>query len=257
MSEALLSIRDLELRVGRRVLAPQLSLKLAAGSRTALIGPNGAGKSTLLKHILGLLPYQQGQIAVAGQDIARLNEEQRSALLAYVPQQSQLHFPVPVADVVAMARFREQGFGRLSSSAAAAVDTALSDFGLQPLRQRPFTALSGGEQRRVLLARAAASEAPLVLLDEPMAHLDVHHIQQLRQAFLHLQQQGKTLLMVLHDLRDVDICAEAALVLGDGQLHGPAALEDLVESGVVQKVYGVSIGRASQYTFERSPEPPP
>jgi iron complex transport system ATP-binding protein len=158
---------------------------------------------------------------------------------------------VPVADVIAWARFRHQGFGRIHKRDQAAIDQVIVDFSLEDLRERPFTALSGGEQRRVLLARAAASTAPLILLDEPVAHLDMHHILELQQAFGHLQQQGKTLLMVLHDLRDVSVCADAAVVLGQQQLHGPDTLEQLIESGIVQDVYGVSIGRSEQYTFDQ------
>ncbi len=255
MSDTLLDVNKLCLQIGEKILAENISFSLEANSRTAIIGPNGAGKTTLLKTILGIQELHAGSISVAGHSIEHSSEQEWAQRVAYVPQQSQLQFPVPVADVIAWSRYALRGLGNLQQADKEAIESVLELFELQDLRDKPFNQLSGGEQRRVLLARSAASVAPLILLDEPTAHLDMHYILILQNALLRLQEQGKTLLMVLHDMRDVSACAESVLVLGNKQLFGPDNLDELVNSGVVQDVYGVSINMREQYTFEPTESP--
>ncbi len=249
-----LKIEGLSFGVAQRLLQRDVSLSLDAASRTAIIGPNGVGKSTLLRTILGLLPYTTGSIQIMGHEVRALDELQRAKLIAYVPQQSQLQFPVPVADVVGWGRFAHAGSGRLAAADVAVVEETLAQFELCDLRDQPFNQLSGGEQRRVLLARAVASHAPLIVLDEPTAHLDMHHILRLQQTLLALQAAGKTVLLVLHDVRDVDACAEQILVMGKDIVYPQQSMDALIESGIVQDVYGVSIKRREQYYFAAEEE---
>ena len=251
---SVLKIDGLAFGVGNRILQRDVSLCLEQASRTAIIGPNGVGKSTLLRTILGLLPYMEGSIRILGKEVRQLNEMQRAKLVAYVPQQSQLQFPVPVADVVAWSRFAHAGSGRLAAADLDVVEATLAQFELQELRDQPFNQLSGGEQRRVLLARAVASDAPLFILDEPTAHLDMHHILRLQQTLLALQAAGKSLLLVLHDVRDVDACADQVLVMGKQGVYPQQSMDALIESGIVQDVYGVSIKRREQYYFAADEE---
>lgn len=249
MNDAVLQIQDLSLHVAQRQLQSGISLSVAAGERLALIGPNGVGKSTLLKTVLGLLPYQQGHILVNGQELQTLNELERAGLIAYVPQQSHIEFPVPVQDVVSWARYAYNGFARLSVDDREIVKRCLAEFGLTAVAERNVQTLSGGEQRRVLLARAAASQAPLILCDEPTAHLDMKHMLGLDDALSRLCNNGRAVLMVLHDLRDAERFADQVLLMGSNQVHGPGNLAALLDAQLVQDVYGVSIEQREQYYF--------
>ena len=249
MTDYALKVSDLSIAIGKRVIIEDINFELESASRTAIIGPNGVGKSTLLKTILGLLPVQSGTVTVSGKSVAELHEQERAQLLAYVPQQSHMQFPVPVRDVVAWACYANNQFKKLRKEEFEQVERALAEFGLSKLADRSFDQLSGGEQRRVLLARAAASQANLILCDEPTSHLDMQHILRLGDAYDRLVNQGRSLLLVLHDLRDVDALVDQVILLGHNQYYGPAPLAELVESGVVQDVYGVSIEQRPQYYF--------
>ena len=249
MTDAILEIQDLALHMGKRQLHSEITLSLAAGERLALIGPNGVGKSTLLKTVLGLLPYQTGNIQIQDQELSALDEQERARLVAYVPQQSHIEFPVPVQDVVSWARYAQSGFGRLSAEDREIVKRCLAEFGLTAVAERNVQTLSGGEQRRVLLARAAASQAPLILCDEPTAHLDMKHMLGLDDALARLCNNGRAVLMVLHDLRDAERFADRVLLMGHNEVHGPSDLQGLLDAQLVQDVYGVSIEQREQYYF--------
>ena len=249
MTDALLEIKDLSIQIGDRVLHDGLDFSLGLGERLAIVGPNGVGKSTLLKTILGLLPYGSGSLTIAGKELKDLNEQERASLVAYVPQHSQIQFPVPVRDVVSWARYAHNGFGRLNAEDKDAVDRCLANFGLTALAERNIQCLSGGEQRRVLLARAAASQASLILCDEPTAHLDMQHMLKLEDAFDQFTNAGRSVLMVLHDLRDVARYADRVLLMGQDSVHGPEPLQNLLDAQLVQDVYGVSIEQREQLYF--------
>ena len=249
MTEVLFDVQDLSIQIAKQELHSGLNFSLGIGERLAIVGPNGVGKSTLLKTILGLLPYTAGSMCIAGQELRDLDEQKRASLLAYVPQYSHIQFPVPVRDVVGWARYAHNGFGRLRASDHDVIDRCLADFGLTALAERSIQCLSGGEQRRVLLARAAASQAPLILCDEPTAHLDMQHMLKLEDAFDQFTNAGRSVLMVLHDLRDVARYADRVLLMGKDVVHGPTELQGLLDAQLVQDVYGVSIEQREQLYF--------
>ena len=159
----LLDASGLTVRRGGRAVLRDVALSVGAGECVALLGPNGAGKTTLLRALLGLVPFE-GRSSLAG--LAPLERARRAA---WLPQTREIAWPVPVRDLVALGRHPHSRGGPAGS---AAVDAALTRLGLQGLADRPATALSGGEQARVLLARALAQETPLILADEPVAGLD-------------------------------------------------------------------------------------
>jgi len=152
-----------------------VSVSIAAGEMLALLGPNGAGKSTFMKALAGILPCQ-GEVLFDGQPAAGIDRRERARRLAYVPQHSALDAPMLAADVVAQGRFAHRDrWGRPSREDKPAIAAALDATGALPLADRPFTRLSYGERRLVLLARALATGARILLLDEPTAALDVAH----------------------------------------------------------------------------------
>ncbi len=201
---------------GSRQIVQELSFALAPGQVLAFIGPNGAGKSTVLKAVLGLIAHT-GTVQLAGQDLARLDARARARLVGYVPQRSQLHAPMSVRNVVAMGRFAHQGMlARLHGADASAVDEAMRRTDTARLVDRPFSQLSVGEQSRVLIARALATGARTILLDEPTAALDVGHAMALLHLMRRLASDGCAILAVLHDLDQVAQVADHVLLLHEG-----------------------------------------
>jgi iron complex transport system ATP-binding protein len=257
MAEAALLVDRLTSVRGRRPVLQELSFRADPGSVTVLLGPNGAGKSTALKCILGLLPYQ-GEVTLAGQPAAALEPRARARLVAYVPQHSSLDAPLLVRDVVAQGRFAHEGnnpFARPSRAEQAAVELALARTDLQPLAERTFTTLSYGERRRVLLARALATSAPVLLLDEPTAALDVGHALQLLATLRQIARDGTAVVMVLHQLQEAAAVADRALLLAEGRTVGQGTVAEVIAPGPVRAVYGVDMIAGGQFAC-RLPDDP-
>lgn len=227
-------------RPGRPVLRG-VDLQAPAGQTTALLGPNGAGKSTLLKAILGLVP-SEGRIRLGQRPITALSATERAKTVAYVPQRSQLTAPLSVERVVELGRFAHRGV--LQGATARdrdAVAGALRDAGVEALRDRAFPELSGGEQQRVLLARALATEAPVLLLDEPTSALDVRQRLLMHGVLARLRAEGRTVLVVLHDLDEARAHADRAVLLQAGRVAAEGPVDEVVAAGPVGAVYGVEL----------------
>ncbi len=214
-----------------------LSVRLEPGLMAAVVGPNGAGKSTLLQVLAGLLPAR-GRIRWRGRDLARIPFLERGRTLAWVGQESHAEFAFPVREVVAQGRhaWGDDGHG---------VEAALAALDITHLAARPITQLSGGERRRVFLARALATGAPLQLWDEPAASLDVRHALEVLALARRLALQGHTLLVSLHDLRAA-WCFDRVLVLDQGELVGHGPPEEVLTPELIQRVFRVqaSMGQA-------------
>ena len=225
---------------GRRVLR-DVDLSAHPGEVLALLGPNGAGKSTLLKALAGLVRYE-GRVALGGTDLADLAPQQRARRIAYVPQRSLLRSTLSVTDVVALGRYAYVGgFGGLSRGDREAIDHALRTAHADVLRDRIFTQLSVGEQQRVLLARALASDAPILLLDEPTAALDVGEGMAVLGLIRKLAQRQHTIIVVLHDLADARSTTDRALLLKEGRVVERGATADVVAAEPIRDVYGVRL----------------
>jgi iron complex transport system ATP-binding protein len=238
---------------GRQVLR-DVSLDAFPGEVLALLGPNGAGKSTLLKALVGLLSYE-GRIEIDGVDSASLDSRTRAKRISYVPQRSLLRSALSVEEVVALGRYVHGGsFGGMSKTDQQAIDGALETAHADALRGRVFTQLSVGEQQRVLLARALASEAPIVLLDEPTAALDVGEGMAVLRLIRSLASHGHTLIVVLHDLADARSTTDRALLLKDGRVAERGLTADVVSAGPIRNVYGVELVENARIGFEPASE---
>jgi iron complex transport system ATP-binding protein len=179
-----------------------ITLRVMPGELLGLIGPNGAGKSTLLKLIARLILPAAGSVAIQGTSVARLREREIARRIAVVPQDFAVQFAYTVRQIVALGRMPHQGTWQVERAEDRAVVTeALAATGLSAFADRPFNALSGGERQRVLIALALAQAAPILLLDEPTAHLDIKHQVELLDLMRQInQQRGTTIIATLHDL---------------------------------------------------------
>jgi manganese/iron transport system ATP-binding protein len=220
---------------GRRIALDDVSLTVRQGSLLAVIGPNGAGKSTLLKLIAGLIRPTSGTLSVLGGPPGSA-----ARAVAYLPQAEAVdwEFPVTVGEVVMMGRYARLGFGRQPGSADRdRVAAALETVGMADAVDRQIGALSGGQRRRVFLARAIAAEPELYLLDEPVTGVDATTQEELMDVLEAEARAGKTVIATTHDL----ICAaqrfhEAAFLNGRLVAQGPAEL--VLDQKLLSETYG-------------------
>lgn len=235
----MLTISHLTVRRAAVTVLRDVSLAVAAGEILAVIGPNGAGKSTTLKAALGFIAHE-GIVTVAGRAVAAMSPRERARCLAYVPQRSQLGVGMDVRNVVALGRFAHHGdVSRLSATDAAAIERALERCSITMFADRPFTQLSVGEQQRVLLARALATEAPVLMLDEPTAALDVGHALDLLALLRSLALDGKAIVVVLHDLDQVARLADRVCLLDHGQVRACGPVAEVFTDAHLAAVFGV------------------
>ena len=197
------------------------SFAIPKGTITALVGVNGAGKSTLFKAIMGFVPAARGEIRLLGMSV---NDALKRNLVAYVPQAEEVDwaFPVLVEDVVMMGRYGHMGFLRRPKPAdRAAVDAALDRVNMSEFRHRQIGELSGGQRKRVFLARALAQEGRVILLDEPFTGVDVTTEEQIIALLRELRDEGRVMLVSTHNLGSVpEFCDRTVLVKGTVLAHG-------------------------------------
>ena len=200
------------------------SFHLGPGTIAGLVGINGAGKSTLFKAIMGFVAPSAGEVRIAG---LAAREAQRRGLVAYVPQSEEVDwsFPVLVEDVVTMGRYGHMGFLRIASRKdKLKVDAALERVGMSAFRKRQIGELSGGQRKRVFLARALAQEGLVMLLDEPFTGVDVATEQAIVSLMRELRAEGHLMLVSTHNLGSVpDYCDEVVLVRRTVLAAGPTA----------------------------------
>ncbi|NRB05790.1 MAG: manganese/iron ABC transporter ATP-binding protein [Rhodobacteraceae bacterium] len=197
------------------------SFAIPKGTVTALVGVNGAGKSTLFKAIMGFVPTSAGEIRILGRPV---KEALRDNLVSYVPQSEEVDwaFPVLVEDVVMMGRYGHMGFLRRPKAADhAAVDEALDRVDMRAYRHRQIGELSGGQRKRVFLARALAQDGQVILLDEPFTGVDVKTEEQIVSLLRELRDEGRVMLVSTHNLGSVpEFCDRTVLVKGTVLCHG-------------------------------------
>lgn len=197
----MLELRDITVVLGGQTIVSGVDLTVEPGELLGLLGPNGAGKSTLLRSIAQLTPLQRGEVVLAGQLVRNIAAQERSRLIAYLAQQGPVHWPLSVERLVALGRFPHlSSWQKLRREDQQTVESILAETDLLNLRQRIVTSLSGGERSRVLLARALAVDADLLLADEPVAALDPSHQLQIMQLLRKYADKGKSAIVVMHDL---------------------------------------------------------
>lgn len=228
-----LVIEHMTVQLGGRSILHEVNMQAPRGQVTAIIGPNGAGKSTLMRAVLGLVPAR-GTVLLDGMPLPD-RAEARAQVIAWVPQRSRLDADLSVDEVVAVGCYSCQ------EPRAPRIAAALTQVAAGSLAQRRFPSLSGGEQARVLLARALAGGARCLLVDEPGAHLDLAHRLALYSLLRSLAGNGASVVCILHELNDVNRLADHCVLMHAGRVvtAGPPAA--VISDHELRPVFGIGM----------------
>lgn len=220
---------------GRRVVVKSVSLTLRRGEVVGLLGPNGAGKTTCFYMITGLIPADHGRIMLDGEDITEFPMFQRARLgIGYLPQEASIFRGMTVGEnVTATAEIAEKD----KTARKKLVDELLEELGVDHLRDSPAMALSGGERRRVEIARALATRPGFILLDEPFAGIDPLAIADIRDLILYLKARGIGILITDHNVRETLQITDRAAIIHDGEVLFEGSPENVLRDPSVRRVY--------------------
>ena len=254
MSDPVVEIRRLVVHRGGRNILNVEDLTLQGGQVAVVLGPNGAGKSTLLQCLLGSVRPTAGEVRVLGNRVAPRRAVSLSQLrcrLGYVPQVLAAHSETPlnVREVVAIGRTGIAGLFRpLTRNDWCIVDSYIEKFGLADLAHRAYANLSGGEQRKTLIAKAMVQQPDILLLDEPTANLDLFWREQIVAMLESLHTNaGLTILLVCHELEVIPTCCARLMVLQDGVMAADGRPEHVLTPGRVESLYGPRLRLVGQY----------
>jgi len=236
---ALLSARDVAVRLGDTPVVRGASVTLHAGALVALVGPNGAGKTTFIRALAGLLPAD-GEIMIGERQLGIMGTRERARAVAYLPQGHVFHWPMQAAAVVALGRHpHTDPFATPSPQDRAAVSRAMQRTATEAFADRRVTTLSGGERARIALARALATEAPVLLADEPTASLDPRHQLVVMELLRSAARDGGAVLAILHDLTLAARFADRVLVMDGGRIVADDVPSEALSPQRVAEIFGV------------------
>ena len=239
----MLKIDGLSVSYGARRVLHEISLEVSSGEVLALIGPNGAGKSSLVRAVSGIIPADSGAVRTNGDDLLALPPMQRARLLAVVPQAVSLPPAFTVWETVLLGRTPYLNFlGQVSAADEEIVRRALARVDALELADRRVGELSGGEQQRVLLARALAQATPILLMDEPTAHLDLQHqvsLMELVRGLAHAE--GLAILIALHDLNLAARYADRVALLVGERIEATGTPAQVMTAERISAAYGLPV----------------
>jgi iron complex transport system ATP-binding protein len=239
----MLEIQSLTVNYGKQPVLQGVSLRVERGQALALIGPNGAGKTSLIRAVSGVLKARSGSVCVGGANIHRLSPAERARLMAVVPQARSLPETFSARQVVTLGRTPYLDWlGNPGPRDRERVEWALERAGALDLAERPIGELSGGEQQRVLLARALAQDTAILLLDEPTTHLDLRHQAGLLSLVQNLAHEGGlAVLMALHDLNLAALYADRVALLVGGRLQAEGSPAEVLTPRRLTAAFGVPV----------------
>jgi iron complex transport system ATP-binding protein len=236
-----LRVCELSVGYGKRTVLEGVDLELNPGEILGIIGPNGAGKTTLLRAMAGALRPQGGAIYLDGQALSKLSARDLARRMAVVSQVPTVSLDFRVRELVELGRLPHlRPPDHLGPADRNAVERALRLTGLEELADRPISSLSGGERQRVFLAMALAQEPRILLLDEPVVHLDVRYQLEFLNRVRKLSQEGLAVAMALHDLNLASRFSDRLLLLGQGRVLAQGRPEEVLVPELLEQAFGVT-----------------
>lgn len=242
----MLKARSLTYHTQERNLIHDISLDFLPGILYGVLGPNGSGKSTLLKTLSGIWEPTSGQVFWHEEDLLKKTRHEISQTISLVPQNPQVQFEFSVRDFVSMGTYTHQ------RKKKEIVDLALTTVNMLHLQQRGILSLSSGERQRAYIARSLVTEAPVMLLDEPTATLDIRHQLEIWRLLKMLANQGKTIIVTLHDLPSTARFCDQIAVLDKGKCIAKGDFDQVMRPHLLKEVFGViaQVSQPAHFSFD-------
>ncbi len=239
----MLEVRGLHVAYGSRDVLRGIDLRVEPGEVVGLVGPNGCGKTTLLRAVTRLTPWQVGDVAIGGEPVQRLTRRDLACRAAVVPQSPMLPAGFTALDIVVMGRTPRLSFLQQESAEDYGIARdALARVDGADLAMRPVDELSGGERQRVVLARALAQQAPLLLLDEPVANLDIGHQMSVFQLLRELAaREHLAVLVTIHELVLASLYCDRVALMADGAIIADGRPADVLTAERIARAYGARV----------------
>lgn len=238
----MLKLNDIRFSIENKTILDGISVNFEPGKIHGIIGPNGSGKSTMLKNICRIWEPQAGTIFINTKDYRSIPRKELSKIVTLVPQQTNVSFPIPVYDIVAMGRNPHLGrFEGLKKTDQEIIDRALKQTNIYELKDRNINELSGGESQLSIIARAFATEAALILLDEPTSELDIKHTLAIISILYTLKEQGKTILVTMHDLNLARKFCDTISIIHRGKMFFTGSPEQAFSEDNIRQVFEVNV----------------
>ncbi|MBR6001129.1 MAG: LPS export ABC transporter ATP-binding protein [Oxalobacter sp.] len=241
MTISKLTVQGLQKTYGRRTVVSDVSLDVSSGEVVGLLGPNGAGKTTSFYMIVGLIPAEKGSIELDGQDLTRLPIHKRALMgLSYLPQEASVFRKLTVEEnikAVLELQRGEDGKALSKDEIAQRLDGLLDDLQIAFLRENPALSLSGGERRRVEIARALATNPRFILLDEPCAGIDPIAVIEIQRIVRFLKDRGIGVLITDHNVRETLGICDRAYIVNEGKILASGRPDDIISDETVRRVY--------------------
>lgn len=238
----MIDIRDVHFSIGDKKILDGITARFEPCRIHGIIGPNGSGKSTLLKNICRIWEPQSGSILIDGKEHTDLPRRVLSSLVTLVPQNTTIGFPISVFDIVSMGRNPHLGrFEGLRQKDREIIERALRQTNIYELKDRNINELSGGEGQLAIIARAIATEAPLILLDEPTSELDIRHTLEIIDILRDFREQGKTILVSIHDLNLARRFCDTITIMWRGKVFYSGTPEEAFAEENIRTVFDVNV----------------
>ncbi len=239
----MIEINNITLAYQEKKVIENLSIDFLEGEFCALLGPNGAGKSTLLKAMIGFIEPLTGEIKIKGTSIKKWNRQELAKQIAIIPQDFQLQFDYTVQELVMMGRFPYLGYWQnYSKNDRIVVDDILKQLDLLRLKKEQYSQLSGGERRRVSIARALAQETEILLMDEAFANLDINHQLEIMQLLSKINsEQNKLIILVSHNINLASEYCHRIVMLKKGKVIADGAPRTIINQKMIKDLYEVEL----------------
>lgn len=235
-----LDVQNLNVFFDDKPVLKDISFTAGKGEFIGIIGPNGAGKSTLLKAMRGLIPSTQGEVLFYNQPRQKLGDKELACIVAYMQQEINISFGFTALEIVLAGRYPYLGWWKGESKTDYDIARKYMEFaGISELENLPVQSMSGGQRQRVLLAKVLAQETPIIFLDEPTASLDLLYQEEIFNHCKNICEQGKTVLIVAHDLKLATKFCTRILLLADGEMIADGLPEEVVTAQNLEKTYGL------------------
>ncbi|WP_025721926.1 ABC transporter ATP-binding protein [Paenibacillus polymyxa] len=237
----MVEIKNVSKRYGNKNVVDQVSVTVPKGTITSFIGPNGAGKSTLLSMISRLTDSDEGEILIDGQAVSLTKSEELARKISILKQTNDVNIRLTVKELVSFGRF-PYSKGRLNSEDRKMVEQSMAYMGLEDMKDKHIDLLSGGQRQRAFIAMILAQDTEYILLDEPLNNLDMKHSVQIMKTLRSLVNDlGKTILVVLHDINFASCYSDYIVGMKDGRLLKQGTADEMIDSQVLKDLYDMDI----------------